>query len=155
MKLRQHSYKKAIMRFTQVVKIDPENARAYYRLGFLYFYEQEWAKSVDSFQLSLNCFPRPTRNQLQKEQQMKANYYILKATQILKESLGRVEQIPPADLELIAEFKHLLNEISATRQPEEKPYQMIVDGKEFKEISEREYEQLSDPFELSERLLRI
>ncbi|MEB1808868.1 MAG: winged helix-turn-helix domain-containing protein [Bacillaceae bacterium] len=148
LKLRQHTYKKAIMRFHQVVKIDPENARAYYRLGFLYFYEQEWAKSVDSFQRSLNCFPRQARNQLEKEQQIKAHYYTLKATQIiLKESLGRVEQIPPADLERFAEFKHLLNEIKACGQPEEKPYQMIVDGKEFKEISEREYEQLSDPFE--------
>lgn len=148
LKLRQHSYEKAIMRFNQVVKIDPENSRAYYRLGFLYFYQEEWAKSVDSFQHSLNCRPRQTRNQLEKEQQIKAHYYILKAAQIiLNESLIKVEQIPSKDLELFGEIKHLLKEMKETGRTEEKPYQMIVNGVEFSEISERKYEQLSDPFE--------
>ena len=145
LKLRQHSYEKAVMRFNQVVKIDPENSRAYYRLGFLYFYLEKWAKSVDSFQHSLNSRPRQTRNQLQKEQEIKAHYYILKATQIiLNENLRKAEQIPTKDLELFGEIKHLLNEIKAMGRVEERPYQMIVNGKEFSEISEREYEQFSD-----------
>ncbi|OIJ16438.1 hypothetical protein BKP37_05990 [Anaerobacillus alkalilacustris] len=148
LKLRQHSYKKATSRFNQVVRIDPENARAYYRLGFLYFYQEEWAKSVDSFQQSLNCQPRQTRNRLVKEQQVKAHYYILKATQIIsKEFLKKVERIPVKDLKLFGEIQHLLKEMKATEQQEEKPYQMIVNGTEFSEISEREYEELSDPDE--------
>jgi tetratricopeptide (TPR) repeat protein len=148
LKLRQQSYEKAVMRFNQVVKIDPDNSRAYYRLGFLYFYLEKWAKSVDSFQHSLNSRPRQTRNQLEKEQQVKAHYYILKATQIiLNESLGMVEQIPTQDLEHFWEIKHLINEIKLMGRVEERPYQMIVNGKEFSEISEREYEQLSDPEE--------
>jgi tetratricopeptide (TPR) repeat protein len=148
LKLRQHSYEKAIMRFNQVVKIDPENARAYYRLGFLYFYQEEWAKSVDSFQHSLNCRPLQNRNKLEMEQQIKAHYYILKGTQIIiNESVKKVEQIPVKDLELFGEIKQLLNELKASGRSEEKPYQMIVNGRDFSEISEREYEQLSDPFE--------
>jgi tetratricopeptide (TPR) repeat protein len=148
LKLRQHSYKKATLRFNQVVKIDPENARAYYRLGFLYFYQEEWAKSVDSFQQSLHCYPRQKRNRLEKEQQVKAHYYILKATQIIsKEFLKKVERIPAKDLKLFGEIHYLVKELKATEQQEEKPYQMIVNGTEFSEISEREYEKLSDPFE--------
>ncbi|WP_216831770.1 tetratricopeptide repeat protein [Alkalihalobacterium elongatum] len=148
LKIRQHSYERAIIPFHQVVKIDPINARAYYRLGFLYFYKEEWAKSIDSFQRSLNCYPTHPRNRLEKEQQIKAHYYILKATQIiLTENLAQVERIPSDDLELFSEIKSLLKEIKTTAHAEEMPYQMVVDGKEFREISEREYEQLSDPFE--------
>ncbi len=131
-----------------MVKIDPENARAYYRLGFLYFYQEEWAKSVDSFQHSLHCYPRQYRNRLEKEQQVKAHYYILKATQIiLKEYLEKVERIPTTDLKLFGEIQHLVKELKANEQLEEKPYQMIVNGTEFSEISEHEYEVLFDPFE--------
>lgn len=147
LKLRQYSYKKATMRFKQVVKIDPENARAYYRLGFLYFYQEEWAKSIDSFQQSLHCQPRQQRNRLEKEQQVKAHYYILKATQIIsKEYLNKAERIPATDLKLFGEIHHLLNELKAHERQEEKPYQMIVNGTQFSEISEREYEELTDPF---------
>ncbi|WP_227939042.1 winged helix-turn-helix domain-containing protein [Alkalihalobacillus deserti] len=131
-----------------MVKVDPENARAYYRLGFLYFYQKEWAKSVDSFQQSLHCYPRQSRNRLEKEQQVKAHYYILKATQIIsKEFLKKVERIPVEDLNLFGEIQHLLKELESTEQTEEKPYQMIVNGTEFSEVSVREYEELSDPFE--------
>jgi tetratricopeptide (TPR) repeat protein len=148
LKLRQHSYQKAIMRFTQVVKLDSENARAYYRLGFLYFYQQEWGKCIDAFQNSLRCRPRQSRNQLEKEQKIKAHYYILKATQIiLNENLQLLEQIPAKELELVGEMKPLLMELKEKGAVEEKPYQMIVNGVEFRAMSEREYEQLSDPDE--------
>jgi tetratricopeptide (TPR) repeat protein len=154
LKLRQHSYEKAIMRFNQVVKLDKHNARAFYRLGFLYFYQKEWAKSVDSFQCSLRCQPRQTRNQLQKEQQVKAHYYILKASQIIfNESLLRAEQIPSEDLDLFGEMKYLLTELKGIRQEEEKPYQIIHNGTKFREISEREYELLSDPDENEEHII--
>ncbi|WP_413299803.1 winged helix-turn-helix domain-containing protein [Bacillus sp. 1P10SD] len=154
LKLRKHSYEKAIVRFSQVVKIVPENARAYYRLGFLYFYKKHWAKSIDSFQHSLNCHPRQSRNQLEKEQEMKAHYYLVKATQsILNESLERIKQIPTKDLELFGEMKHLLKEMKESGRAEEKPYQMIVNGVEFSEISEREYDKLSDPFENKQYLI--
>lgn len=148
LKLRQRSYDRAIMSFRQLVRIHPENARAYYRLGFLYFYQEEWLKSIDSFQQSLSRHPRQPSNQLNKEQQIKAHYYILKATQIImNQTLGKVEEIPSQDLELFEEIKHLMEEMKDTARGEEKPYQMIVNGKEFSEISEREYEKLTDIFE--------
>lgn len=148
LKLRQHSYERAITRFKQVTRIDTENARAFYRLGFLYFYQEKWTKSIESFQSALHCRPRQTRNQLQKEQKLKAHYYIIKGTQfIVNETLGRVEQIPSEDLELFGEMKSLLKELKESGRTEEKPYQMIVNGIEFSDISEREYEELSDLFE--------
>lgn len=148
LKLRQESYEKATSRFNQVVKLEPDNARAYYRLGFLYYYQEEWAKSIDSFQQSLNCTPRKKRNRLLKDQQVKAHYYILTGTQIiLKEYLKKVDQIPAEDLMIYGEIKHLVKELKENLQQEKKPYQMIVNGIEFRGISEREYEELSDPFE--------
>ncbi|WP_062050459.1 tetratricopeptide repeat protein [Bacillus sp. JCM 19034] len=147
LKLRKRSYKEAIKSFNEVVKLDPENARAYYRLGFLYFYQEEWAKSIDSFQRSLRCYPRQSRNRLEKEQQVKAHYYILKATQIIsKEFLKKVERFSTEDLMLFGEMHQLLKELKVAEQQEEKSYQMIVNGTEYSEISEREYEELSDPF---------
>lgn len=150
MKLRQHSYEKAIQRFKQVVKIDTENARAYYRLGFLYFYLEEWANSIQFFQQALNRFPRQSRNQLDQEQKIKAHHYILKATQIIAvEVIGKVDRIPKKDLDLFGEIKLLVKEIKGGFGVEglSKPYQMIVNGVEFSDITENEYEQLSDIYE--------
>lgn len=148
LKLRQHSYEDAIECMKQVVKLDPSNARAHYRLGFLYFFQKRWTKSIDSFQMSLNSLPRKLRNQLQKDQQIKAHFYILKAAKmILEENFKKVEKIPPKDLENFGEMKLLLEEMRSSGQVEEKPYQMIVNGVEVRNISEREYEELSDPFE--------
>lgn len=147
-KLSRHSYRQAIFSLKQVVRLDPDNARAHYRLGFLYFYEEEWTKSIESFQRALRSRPLHSRNQLQKDQQIKAHYYISKAAQIiLKRNLEKVYQIPLKDLQLSGEMNLLLEEIRALEQAEEKPYLMIVNGVEFSNIREREYEQLSDPFE--------
>src|SRR5690606_39113307 len=124
------------------------NPVAYYRLGFLYLYEKEWAKSIDSFRQSLLVSPSRKRYSLNQEQRLKANYYILKASQIIqKEILDEVEQIPNEELDLFGEIKTLIQDLKEARVQEEKPYQMVINGVEFKEITEREYERLSDPFE--------
>ncbi|MCD8500423.1 MAG: tetratricopeptide repeat protein [Bacillaceae bacterium] len=135
LKLRKHSYEKAIVRFNQVVRIDPQNSRAYYRLGFLYFHQENWAKSVEAFQQSLRCSPNLKSNRLEKEQQVKAHFYILRATQIIaKETMAKVEQIPDEDLSLFGEIHNLLKELKASESQEEKPYQMIINGTEFHEL---------------------
>ncbi|WP_368505224.1 tetratricopeptide repeat protein [Alkalihalophilus sp. As8PL] len=41
LKIKDRSYERAIKAFQQVGRLEPENARAHYRLGFLYFYEEE------------------------------------------------------------------------------------------------------------------
>lgn len=147
-KMRKRVYGDALKRFKSVVRLDPDNARAHYRLGFLYFYEEEWTRSIDSFQQSLNCHPSKSRNQLATDQKVKAHYYILKATQIiLHESLHQVEQVSKEELDVFGEIKSLMNELRGLREVEEKPYQMIVNGVDFSDITEREYEELSDPFE--------
>ncbi|MDL4842491.1 tetratricopeptide repeat protein [Aquibacillus rhizosphaerae] len=144
LKMRTRAYDEAIKRFNHLLHYDPDYPRAYYRLGFLYFHQEKWIKSIDSFQQALNGITTKKRNQLDKEQQIKAHHYILKSTQIiLNDSLGKVDKIPDEDLDLFGEIKVLRNELKAGLQ--EKPYQMIVDGEEVNYISENEYEKLTDP----------
>ncbi|MFC0469286.1 hypothetical protein ACFFHM_01710 [Halalkalibacter kiskunsagensis] len=149
MKLRQHAYDEAIKKFNSVVRIDPSNSRACYRLGFLYFGQEAWAKSIDSFQQSLRKKASHARNQLEQDQKIKAHHYILKATQIIaNETLGKIEQIPEKELEVFGEIKILIEEIKSGRRnkEEEKPYQMIINGWEYVNLTEEDYVQQSDPF---------
>jgi DNA-binding winged helix-turn-helix (wHTH) protein len=149
MKLRQHAYDEAIQRFNAVLRIDRSNSRAYYRLGFLYFGQEDWAKSIDSFQQALTTEAVHVRNRLLKDQKIKAHHYILKATQILaNETLEKIEKIPKEELEVFAEIKTLIEDIRGGQRnfEKEKPYQMIVNGREFVEITEEEYVKHSDPF---------
>ncbi|WP_307322299.1 winged helix-turn-helix domain-containing protein [Evansella vedderi] len=148
MKLRQHAYEKALRVIQRVVRLDTDNARAYYRLGFLYFYKEAWALSIDSFQQALNCRPLASRNRLEKEQEMKAHHYIMKGAQmILNESLQKVSTIPSSDLELFGEIKLLMEELKEGLGEREKPYVLTVNGKEQRYLTEKEYEELSDPYE--------
>lgn len=51
LKMRQRSYEDAITNFKKVIRLDPNNARAYYRLGFLYFYEEAWSGRLTPFNM--------------------------------------------------------------------------------------------------------
>lgn len=151
LKLQHHAYKKAKRSFQTIIEIDPEHSKAYYRLGFLYFYENEWVKAMDAFQQALKTSSRSVRKGLDSKQQLNAQYYILKLAQIvLNETLNIVEEMPPEDLESFGEMKFLLDELKMMRGKVDKPYLMIVNGVEYKEITEREYWKLSDPFENEE-----
>jgi DNA-binding response OmpR family regulator len=146
LKLRQHSYEKAIQVFNQLVRIDVSNSIAHYRLGFLYFYEKSWGLSIHSFQQALLQKARRSESRLTKEQEIKAYHYILKATQILTtETLDRVEHISAADLKLFEEITVLLKEMKSGLGEREKPYQMIVNGQDYSYLTDQEYEELSDP----------
>ncbi|MFC2947986.1 hypothetical protein [Virgibacillus sediminis] len=147
-KLKQQSYEKAIPPLKQVVRLDPDHSRAYYRLGFLYFYKESWTNSIDAFQQALSTYARKESNRLNKLQQLKAHHYILKATQIiLNEGIEKVEKIPVEDLDLFQDIKDLLKEVKAGRgSSEHYPYQMAINGTEMRNLSEEEYEELSDPF---------
>ncbi|GAE28246.1 hypothetical protein JCM9140_4459 [Halalkalibacter wakoensis JCM 9140] len=86
------------------------------------------------------------RNQLTKEQTIKAHHYILKTTQIIvSETLLQIKNIPQEELDLFGEINLLIEEMKEGygANGQEKPYQMIKNGKEFYDISEREYELLS------------
>ncbi|MDV2686485.1 winged helix-turn-helix domain-containing protein [Alkalihalophilus lindianensis] len=147
LKIKDRSYERAIQAFRQVIRLEPKNALAHYRLGFLYFYEEEWTKSLESFYLAAHSNPTLTRKKLTPEQKVKAHYYILKNSKIIAQaSLDQIDDMPYKQLEKNEELKLLLDEIKNGMEPKEeiKPYQMIKNGVEYSNISEEEYEMLSD-----------
>lgn len=147
-KIIEHSFMKARDNLERVVRLDNQNARAHYRLGFVHFHHEHWAKSIDAFTQSLESKPRSSRNIINKEQEIKAHYYIMKSVQIIQqESLQRVAKIPPEDITLFDKMACLLEEINEYKFTENKPYQSMKNGTEFEEITESEYGELSDPFE--------
>jgi tetratricopeptide (TPR) repeat protein len=146
--LRHHSYQRAIFAFERVVKLDRANAIAFYRLGLLYFYQEKWAKSIHSFQQALQLNPPFSRYRLNKEQKIKALYYILTSSNIImNETLEQVQKIPDLELNIFREMKILLEELN--REPDkdyiERPYQMILNGKKVAYLTYKEYEEYSDP----------
>ncbi|WEG18940.1 winged helix-turn-helix domain-containing protein [Alkalihalophilus pseudofirmus] len=147
LKIKDRSFDRAIKAFQQVIRIEPDNARANYRLGFLYFYEEEWTKSLDAFYQAAHSNPNLTRKKLTSEQKVKAHYYILKNSKIITQaSLVQIDDMPYKQLEQNEELKLLLDEIRNGIEPNEelKPYQMILNGVEYSNISEEEYEMYSD-----------
>ncbi|ADC51483.1 hypothetical protein BpOF4_17210 [Alkalihalophilus pseudofirmus OF4] len=147
LKIQDRSYERAIKVFHQIIMLEPDNARANYRLGFLYFYEEEWTKSLDSFYQAAHSNPNLTRKKLTAEQMVKAHYYILKNSKIITQaSLDQIADMPYKQLEQNEELKLLLDEIRNGIEPndEKKPYQMILNGVEYSNISEEEYEKHSD-----------
>lgn len=147
MKLREHSYEKALTVIERVVKLEPDNARAYYRLGFLYFYKERWAMSIDSFQKALQASPRHNRQRLNNEQKIKAHHYILICSQVLlHEGLKSANSLPAEELDMFPEIYLLINEIEEGTSEREKPYIVTINGKEKRFLSEQEYEDFSNPF---------
>ncbi|MEC2072497.1 winged helix-turn-helix domain-containing protein [Alkalihalophilus marmarensis] len=147
LKIQDRSYERAIKVFHQIIKLEPDNARANYRLGFLYFYEEEWTKSLDAFYQAAHSNPNLTRKKLTAEQMVKAHYYILKNSKIITQaSLDHIDDMPYKQLEQNEELKLLLDEIRNGIEPNEeiKPYQMIKNGVEYSNISEEEYDMYSD-----------
>ncbi|MCD8510058.1 MAG: tetratricopeptide repeat protein [Bacillus sp. (in: Bacteria)] len=148
MKLRQHSYEKALRVIERVVKLEPDNARAYYRLGFLYFYNERWGLAIDSFQQALQVWPRHKGQRLNSEQKIKAHHYILKCSQVvLNEGIMRANSLPVDELDVFPEIHLLIKEIEEGTSEREKPYIVTIYGKEKRFITEQEYEDLSSPFE--------
>ncbi len=146
-RFQKQAYERVINVLEHLVQVDSTNALAFYRLGFLYFFQKKWAKSINSFQKSLTCTPEFSRNRLNKEQQIKANYYILQASQyIVKNSIDYMDATPEYEWELYREIHYLIQEInSGKRNITRFPYQMLKNGKEFTYLSFREFEKLSDP----------
>ncbi|OLS38278.1 hypothetical protein BTR22_07265 [Alkalihalophilus pseudofirmus] len=150
LKIKDRSFDRAIKAFEQVIRIEPDNARANYRLGFLYFYEEEWTKSLDAFYQSAHSSPNKTRKKLTPEQMIKAHYYILKNSKIITQSsLDHIDDMPYKQLEMNEELKLLLDEIRNGIEPNDeiKPYQMIINGVKYSDISEEEYEMRSDIYQ--------
>ncbi|MFY0544979.1 hypothetical protein [Brevibacillus sp. H7] len=90
LKMRQHNFNRALKLFRDLTQMEPEHAMAYYRLGFLYYYKQEWRKSIRHFEFALRARPAERSHQIHREQQMKALCYLAKAYQ--KMSLSVFEQ---------------------------------------------------------------
>ncbi|MCM3491175.1 winged helix-turn-helix domain-containing protein [Alkalihalophilus marmarensis] len=147
LKIQDRSYERAIKVFHQIIKLELDNARAHYRLGFLYFYEGEWTKSLDAFYQAAHSNPNLTRKKLTAEQMVKAHYYILKNSKIITQAcLDQIDDMPYKQLEQNEELKLILDEIRNGIEPNEeiKPYQMIKNGVEYSDISEEEYEMQSN-----------
>lgn len=148
-KIQKRSFDRAKQTFCILIKLAEKNKDnhplAHYRLGFLYFYDEEWTKAIDSFQKALSFKTTRRGQMLTKEQRVKAHHYILKATQIIAlDTLEKINNMPEEDLDLFEEIKLLKREME-NGLTEEKPYLMIVNGTETRYISEWEYEVLSTP----------
>jgi tetratricopeptide (TPR) repeat protein len=155
LKLQKRAYESALRIFERVVRLDPTNALACYRLGFLQFYQEAWGLSIHYFQQAITHIPVAKRNCLTDEQRVKAYHYLLKATQnITKSSLQEIQQFPEEKLNVFGEIKLLIEEIKeGYLLDEEKPYQMIENGVDISNITERNYRLLSDPEENMETFI--
>lgn len=43
--------------YLQILKLDPKNSQAHYKLGLIYFYRKEYPKAKSYFDVSLNLYP--------------------------------------------------------------------------------------------------
>ncbi|WP_029099848.1 helix-turn-helix domain-containing protein [Brevibacillus thermoruber] len=87
LKMRQHNFNQALGLFRELIWMEPEHAIAHYRLGFLYYYKQDWRKSIHHFERALRARPAERSHQIHREQEMKALCYLAKAYQKLSLSI--------------------------------------------------------------------
>lgn len=90
LKIRQSNFSRARRLFHELIRMEPEHAIAHYRLGFLWYYEQDWEKSIRYLKRALELKPAKSSQQINREQEMKALCYLAKAYQKL--SLSAFEQ---------------------------------------------------------------
>ncbi|MGG0940177.1 winged helix-turn-helix domain-containing protein [Brevibacillus centrosporus] len=131
LKMRQHNFREATRLFRQLVRQIPDHAIAYYRLGFLAFYEQDWRRSITYFSSALSAKPSNRTHELNEEQRAKAYGYQAKAYQ--KISLALFEEAKrvglgtkdPATADAIDSFL-LQTERELFSYEEVKPYVMAT-----------------------------
>jgi tetratricopeptide (TPR) repeat protein len=87
LKMRQANFNKAQRLFRELVQQVPNHALAYYRLGFLAYYEQKWKSAILNFEKALAAKPSHPAHQLQEEQRIKALGYQARAHQKISLSL--------------------------------------------------------------------
>ncbi|RBW69676.1 tetratricopeptide repeat protein [Bacillus taeanensis] len=145
-------YKEAKRIFQQVLKLKPDHPGVCYRLGFLYFYGENWDKAISFWQKALLITSEHHSFHLASDQKIKANAYIAKALhfksqQSLLEAqkLFNEEKDEAVKGETILMIEELKKQVFPSYQEEEKPFQLIDSNKSKRYITLREYENLAIP----------
>lgn len=153
-KMRWNHYAEARRMFEEVLKVQPDNRLAHYRLGFISCSENRWDQAIVHFRKALKGSVRGTDRPLSGEQRVKALCYEARAyrqlsKRTLKEAIRMHRKI--TDME---EFDRLDAWIEETKEElsemeeQEKPYVLITrTGRTFltrKELDEIENDLLAN-----------